>query len=108
MSTEWRVPVGEESTTATYDPPDAGDASAVFVCAHGAGGNISDRGILATSRALREQGISVVRFNFLYKEKKSGRPDPMPKLMATISAVVDRVRSELQPCLLYTSPSPRD
>ena len=47
------------------------------------------------ANALRSRGFGVVRFNFLYKEKGSGRPDPMPKLMATISAVVDRVRAEL-------------
>jgi predicted alpha/beta-hydrolase family hydrolase len=31
----------------------------------------------------------------LYKEKGSGRPDQMPKLIATMSAVVDRTRAEL-------------
>jgi len=36
-----------------------------------------------------------VRFNFLYKQRGSGRPDPMPTLMATVSAVVDRTRAEL-------------
>jgi predicted alpha/beta-hydrolase family hydrolase len=44
---------------------------------------------------LRGHGFGVVRFNFLYKEKKSGRPDPMPKLMRTFAAVVDRTRAEL-------------
>jgi predicted alpha/beta-hydrolase family hydrolase len=39
----------------------------------------------------------VVRFNFLYKEKGSGRPDPMPKLMDTVAAVVARTRTELEP-----------
>jgi predicted alpha/beta-hydrolase family hydrolase len=56
---------------------------------------MSDRSTLGAANALRSRGIGVVRFNFLYKEKGSGRPDPMPKLIATISAVVDRTRAEL-------------
>jgi predicted alpha/beta-hydrolase family hydrolase len=58
---------------------------------------MNDRGMLATTGALRRAGIGVVRFNFLYREKKSSRPDPMPRLMATFAAVVERVRSELKP-----------
>jgi predicted alpha/beta-hydrolase family hydrolase len=56
---------------------------------------MSDRSTVAAANALRANGVGVVRFNFLYKEKGSGRPDAMPKLMATTSAVVDRVRAEL-------------
>jgi uncharacterized protein len=67
----------------------------VFVCAHGAGGNMADKGMLAVTRALGSRGLDIVRFNFLYKEKRSGRPDPMPKLKETTSAVVARVREEL-------------
>jgi len=49
----------------------------------------------AVAVTMRGHGFGVVRFNFLYKEKKSGRPDPMPKLMRTFTAVLDRVRAEL-------------
>ncbi len=94
---EWSIEVGSATTTAAYDPAASGSDAAVFVCAHGAGGSMSDRGVLATTAAMRYQGIGVVRFNFPYKEKKSGRPDPMPKLMATIDAVVERARRELLP-----------
>lgn len=94
----WTVPVGSETTSAIYDPGE-GDAIAdtVFVCAHGAGGNMVDGGMQKTARALVTRGVNLVRFNFLYKERKSGRPDPMPKLQECYSAVVDRVRSELNP-----------
>ena len=61
---------------------------------------MSDRGMLATANAMRANGIGVVRFNFLYKEKKSGRPDPMPKLIETTVAVVEHVRRELKPSRL--------
>src|SRR5688500_11342475 len=61
---------------------------------------MGDRSMLAVCDALRARGISTVRFNFLYKEKGSGRPDPMPRLMETTSAVVARVRDELRPDVL--------
>jgi len=94
----WTVSVGSETTSAIYDPGE-GDviADSVFVCAHGAGGNMIDGGMQKTADALVKRGVNLVRFNFLYKEKKSGRPDPMPKLQECFAAVVDRVRSELNP-----------
>ena len=94
---EWTIPVGEHTTTALYEPGDGSAKLPVFVCAHGAGGNMSDRGMIATANAFRAHGIGTVRFNFLYKERKSGRPDPMPVLTDTTAAVVARVRDELSP-----------
>lgn len=95
---EWRVPVGGEETSAVFDAATGGaEQGIVFVCAHGAGGNKNDRGIVQTANALRERGLGVVRFNFLYKEKKSGRPDPMPRLKECMSAVISRTREELSP-----------
>ena len=93
-ASEWRVAVGSDETSAMYERA-AGTETAIFVCAHGAGGSMTDRGVTATAQSMRENGLGVVRFNFLYKEKKSGRPDPMPKLMETFTAVVDRARAEL-------------
>lgn len=90
----WRVRVGDDEVTAEHD---SASSPIVFVCAHGAGGSMSDRGMLAVSRVMREQGMDVVRFNFLYKEKRSGRPDPMPLLKKTVEAVVARARDELRP-----------
>lgn len=97
MSTmEWKVAVGPDHVTAVYESGTAGGDAALFVCAHGAGGSLSDKGMLATAAALRSAGIGVVRFNFIYKEKGDRRPDFMPKLMDTVTAVVERVRSELR------------
>lgn len=95
--TEWRVKVGAEETSAVYEPASSGSKGLVYVAAHGAGGSMSDRSMVATSTALSARGFDLARFNFLYKEKKSGRPDPMPKLMETFWAVVSRVREELKP-----------
>jgi uncharacterized protein len=95
---EWRVPVGGEETSAVFEPAAGGaEEGVVFVCAHGAGGNMNDRGLVQTANALRERGFGVVRFNFLYKEKKSGRPDPMPRLKECYAAVVAHARQELSP-----------
>jgi uncharacterized protein len=108
IETTWRVAIGDDETTATYESAMRGEGEgqgktgdrAVFVCAHGAGGSMSDRSTVAASAALRRRGFGVVRFNFLYKAKGSGRPDPMPRLMTTFACVVDRVRAELAPTTL--------
>jgi predicted alpha/beta-hydrolase family hydrolase len=95
--TEWRVQVGADKTSAVLDRATTANASAVFVCAHGAGGNMFDRGMQQTAEEMCSRGMDVVRFNFLYKEKRIGRPDPMPRLEETVAAVVTRARDELQP-----------
>jgi predicted alpha/beta-hydrolase family hydrolase len=93
----WRVQVAGDEIIASHDST---GSPTVFLCAHGAGGHMADRGMLAISEVMRAQGMDVVRFNFLYKEKRGGRPDPMPVLKKTIEAVVARVRDELRPRVL--------
>jgi predicted alpha/beta-hydrolase family hydrolase len=58
---------------------------------------MNDRSIQQTAKALRSRGFGVVRFNFLYKEKGSGRPDQMPRLKECFADVIARVREEIQP-----------
>lgn len=96
----WRVRVGDAEITAVHEPAETAGRRVVFACAHGAGGHMDDRGMLAVAQAIRARGIGVVRFNFPYREKGSGRPDPMPRLMETTSAVVARIRQEVQPDVL--------
>ena len=95
MSTTWKVHVGTDETSALLEPATDGDSGPVFVCAHGAGGHMHDSGMSRLAAELRAQGVTVVRFNFLYKEKGSGRPDPMPRLKQCFDAVVSRARSEM-------------
>jgi predicted alpha/beta-hydrolase family hydrolase len=97
VTTTWQVPVGDAETTAVVEPATTAHASGVFVCAHGAGEGMSGRGVQAAATTLRARGLDVVRFNFLYKEKGRGRPDPMPLLQQCVAAVVDRVRAEIRP-----------
>ena len=81
------------TVTVLHEPSTKGPAIATFVCAHGAGGNMHDRGMQAVATELRGRGLDVVRFNFPYSEKKSGRPDPMPVLRSRIEEVVAQVRA---------------
>src|SRR2546429_4078304 len=93
---QWRVAVDDEETTAIFEPG-ARDGQAVFVCAHGAGGHREDRGMVRLAAVLRPRGFDLVRFNFLYRENGSGRPDAMPRLKRCLGAVVARTRKELGP-----------
>jgi predicted alpha/beta-hydrolase family hydrolase len=95
--TSWRVKVGEEETSAVFEPALASAGGALFVFAHGAGGHMADRGMLAMSERLRGLGLHVVRFNFLYREKRSSHPDTMPRLKECIAAVASHARREVGP-----------
>jgi predicted alpha/beta-hydrolase family hydrolase len=95
----WRIAVGGEETSAVFEPA-ASSAGAVFVCAHGAGGHMNDSGMTRLAHALRARGFDLVRFNFLYREQGSRRPDPMPRLKACVAAVLERARNELEPRVL--------
>ncbi len=92
----WTVKVGSEETTALFEPA-ATSSGTLFICAHGAGGHLADRGMGQIAGALRNIGLDVVRFNFLYREKGSRRPDPMPRLQECLLAVVERARLESDP-----------
>lgn len=101
MRDSWRVQVGGEETSALFEPsiPDSSDG--LLVLAHGAGAPMDHRTMGSLASALRSSGLDVVRFNFLYMEKKSGGPDRMPKLMECYAAVVEKARSEIRPDRLF-------
>jgi uncharacterized protein len=92
--TEWRVAVGDDETSALYEPATT-TSRALFVCAHGAGGSMRDKGMTSVANALRAHGFDMVRYNFLYKEKGRGGPDPMPALEKCVASVVVHARQEL-------------
>jgi predicted alpha/beta-hydrolase family hydrolase len=58
---------------------------------------MADHGMLALAERFRTCGIDVVRFNFLYREKKFSPPDAMPPLKECMSAVVSWAREEVGP-----------
>jgi uncharacterized protein len=96
---QWKVQIDGGTTSAAYEPA-VGTQVGVFVCAHGAGGNMDDRGLAKAAASMRSAGLGVVRFNFPYAERKSGRPDPMPVLESCVAAVVGHTRQELRPSLV--------
>ena len=91
------VAVGSESTSVIYEPATSGATDTIFICAHGAGGHMRDKSMNAVAEALRAIGLGVVRFNFLYREQGSKRPDPMPRLKACMTAVIEHARAALAP-----------
>jgi predicted alpha/beta-hydrolase family hydrolase len=99
-SLTWTIAVADGATTTAIWEPASRPSDTVFVCAHGAGGHMGDRSILAVTAALRDRGIATVRFNFLYTARQQKRPDPMPLLLACFDAVAGRVRAELAPATL--------
>jgi len=93
----WEIDVNGEPITALYEPASAAPTDTLYICAHGAGGHMSDKGMLAVTGELLARGLSIVRFNFVYREKKLNRPDPMPQLEDCVAAVAAHARAHLQP-----------
>ena len=58
---------------------------------------MADGGMTRAAQTLEAAGFDVVRFNFPYREKGSGRPDPMPVLKAAVAEAAARARRELAP-----------
>lgn len=94
---QWRVAANGDATSAFFEPATSGADRLVFVFAHGAGGHMRDRSMTSLAAALRGRGAGIVRFNFLYRELGSRRPDPMPRLKACMTAVIERTRNVLGP-----------
>jgi len=62
--------------------------SALYVLAHGAGAGMRHPFMEAIAQRLAARGIATLRYQFLYTEQGSRRPDPEPVLLATVRAAV--------------------
>jgi len=71
------IPVGSESVSGLLLRPP--NAKALYLFAHGAGTGMTHRAMESNAQGLAERGIATLRYQFLYMEKGSRRPDP-PKL----------------------------
>lgn len=60
----------------------------LFVFGHGAGAGMRHPFMEAVANRLAEVGIATFRYQFPYMEKRSGRPDPQPVLLATVRSAV--------------------
>lgn len=70
-------------------PPDAWAALAL---AHGAGAGMAHKAMTAIAEGLGERGIATLRYNFLYMERGSKRPDPPALCHGVVRAAVTHMQ----------------
>ncbi|HEV2906465.1 MAG TPA: alpha/beta family hydrolase [Actinomycetota bacterium] len=80
------IPRGRVSAALTS----AGKAAPLLILAHGAGRDMNDPLLGGFAEGLADEGISCLRFNFLYKELGRRAPDPEPVLREVWEAAFDR------------------
>src|SRR5256886_9444850 len=88
LAPELRFSVGQTSGEVPglrVRPP---DARLLCVLAHGAGAGMRHPFLEAVARALAEQKIATLRYQFPYMEQRARRPDPPAVAAATVRAAV--------------------
>ncbi|SDW56307.1 alpha/beta family hydrolase [Marinobacter mobilis] len=90
------------STDGYIDKAGSSDFGAVLILAHGAGAPMDSPFMELLARQLAVQGVTVVRFEFPYMQKRreDGRkrpPDRAEKLLAAFVNTVERVSATLSP-----------
>ncbi len=71
------IPVGGERVSGLLLRPP--DAKALYLFAHGAGAGMNHKSMTSNAEGLAARGIATLRYQLLYMEKGSKRPDP-PRL----------------------------
>lgn len=74
------------------------NAKAVYVFAHGAGAGMSHKSMTAIAEGLAARDIATLRYNFLYMERRSGRPDSPALAHTAVRAAVAKA-NDLAPQL---------
>jgi hypothetical protein len=72
----------------------AGEATATFVMAHGAGAPQTSPFMTGYAAGLASHGLHVLTFNFPYTERGRKLPDPQPVLEACFRSVLDDVATD--------------
>lgn len=89
-----RIPVSEtHSTSGLLQAPAA--PQACYVLAHGAGAGMGHSFMSAIADGLAERGIATLRYQFLYMEQGSKRPDPPKLAHAVVRAAVEEAARQL-------------
>jgi len=65
------------------------NAKAAYVFAHGAGAGMAHKSMAAIAEGLAERSIATLRYNFLYVERGSKRPDAPALAHTAVRAAVD-------------------
>ncbi|MEQ1489297.1 MAG: alpha/beta family hydrolase [Terricaulis sp.] len=74
------------------------NAKAAYVFAHGAGAGPAHKSMNAIAEGLAERGVATLRYNFLYMERGSGRPDSPALAHTAVRAAVAKA-NDLAPKL---------
>jgi predicted alpha/beta-hydrolase family hydrolase len=82
--------IGAEETSALWLAPPA--ARAACVLAHGAGAGMAHKSMSAIAEGLAARTIATLRYNFLYMERGSKRPDAPALAHAAVRAAVTEAR----------------
>lgn len=83
----------EQQVSALLDAP--AHPHACLVLAHGAGAGMQHPFMAAVAAGLAERSIAVLRYQFLYMERGSKRPDRPPLAHAAVRAAIEAVREKL-------------
>jgi hypothetical protein len=78
------ISVGDEQVSGLLLRPP--DTKALYLFAHGAGVGMTHRSMASNAEGLAERGIATLRYQFLYMEKGSRRPDPPRVAHAVVRA----------------------
>lgn len=82
-----RLPSGPVDVSADYGAPEG--AWATIAIAHGAGAGYRHPFLVGFARAMREEGVATLRFNFPYVQAGRRMPGPAAHAIATWSAALD-------------------
>lgn len=91
---ELRIPVTEDVAVSAITQRPA-NAIAGYVFAHGAGAGMRHRFMESIAERLAARGVATLRFQFPYTEAGRSRPDPQPRLLATVRAAVAKAADAL-------------
>jgi uncharacterized protein len=69
---------------------------ATLILAHGAGAGQRHPFMTGFAHGLRERGLDIVTFNFLYMEQRRRMPDRMPHLVSCYRSVMAQAREHLE------------
>ena len=76
-------------TAMLYPAPKKGRLNVTIILGHGAGADQMSGFMRMVANGMASRGFDVMTFNFVYKERGRGAPDPKAKLEACYRAVVD-------------------
>jgi len=91
-----KIAVGAESVSGLLLRPP--NAKALYLFAHGAGAGMTHKAMESNALGLAERGIATLRYQFLYMEKGSKRPDP-PRLAHAVVRAAAAEAGRLAPDL---------